>query len=74
MTRDSIDNFKIGTLWVFTVKIFAQLYFADVKGWQFTFKEHLHDHIILPRGNGWAQLACLTPPLFIEVPIPSQKG
>ena len=48
--------------------------FCRFKGWQFTFQEHLHDHTILPRRNGWAHLACYTPPLFIKVPIPGQKS
>jgi hypothetical protein len=39
-----------------------------------TCRKHLHDCIISVRVDVWAHNISLTPPLFIEVPIPSQKS
>jgi len=36
--------------------------------------KHLHDHIISLRGEVWANTTSLTPPSFIEVPVPSQES
>jgi len=40
----------------------------------FTCGEHLHDHIISRRGVFWAHKTSVTPPLFIEVSVPSQES
>ena len=37
-------------------------------------EKHLHDPIISIRGEGWIYKTSLTPPLFIEVPVPSQES
>jgi len=36
--------------------------------------KHLYDHIISPTGEVWGQSTSLTPPLFIEVPLPSRES
>jgi hypothetical protein len=36
--------------------------------------KHLHDQIISLRDQIWAHRTSLTPPLFIEVPVPSQES
>ena len=39
-----------------------------------TCEKHLHDSIISLRGKVWAHTTSLTPPRFIEVPVPSQES
>ena len=39
-----------------------------------TLGKHLHDHIISLRVEFWTHKANLIPPLFIEVPVPSQES
>jgi hypothetical protein len=36
--------------------------------------KHLHDHTIPLRGEVWANKTSLTPPLLIEVPVPSMES
>jgi len=38
-----------------------------------TRRKHLHDHIISQKEQVWANKPSLTPPLIIEVAVPSQK-
>jgi hypothetical protein len=40
----------------------------------FTWGRHLYNRIITLRRDAWARKASLSPPLFIEVSVPSQES
>jgi hypothetical protein len=39
-----------------------------------TCEKHLHNRIISKRGEGFGHKTSLTPPIFIELPVPSQES
>ena len=39
-----------------------------------TCRKNLHDSSISKRGEDWAHKTSLTPPLFIEMPVPIQES
>jgi len=52
----------------FIIKLFAQLCVrVEIL---LTCGKHVHHRIISLRGETWAYKTCLTPPLFIEAPVP----
>ena len=56
----------------FIIMLFNRLYVRiDILP---TYENHFHDRIISLRGQVWAHKTSLTPPLFIGVPVPSQKS
>jgi len=55
----------------FIITLFARLYVrVDIL---LLYEKLLHDHIISLRGEVWDNKISLTPPLFIEIPVPSQE-
>ena len=52
--------------------LFARLYVSIYI--LLTSRKHFHDRIILLSGEVWAYETSLTPPLFIEVPVPCQES
>ena len=62
-------------IYVFVVFIvFIGTSTKECEDWHFTHVKHLNDHIISLRGEVCAHKTSLTPPLLIEVPVPSQEG
>ena len=61
------ENWYTCTIRLYIITLFTQLYVRV--GILLTSGIHLHDHIIQVRANK----SSLTPPLFIEVPVPSQE-
>ena len=47
---------------------------TNIDGILFTCRRHLHDRIISLLGEVWTHETSLTPPLFIDVSIPSQES
>ena len=63
-------KFKIGAFFLTTLLIQSYVR-IDIL---LTCGKHLHDCIISLRGDVWDHKISLTPPLFIEVPVPSQDN
>jgi hypothetical protein len=62
------------TTWreIFTLTLFSRLSLRI--SILLTCGKHLHDHIILLRGDLWSHKTSLTPPCCIEVPVQSQES
>lgn len=54
---------------IFIIKLYTRLY-AQIL---LTSRQHLHERITSPRGHVWVYRTSLPPPLWIEVPVPSQE-
>jgi hypothetical protein len=57
---------------IFTLTLFSRLYLRI--SILLTCGKHLHDRIILLRGNLWSHKTSLTPPFCIEAPVQSQES
>jgi hypothetical protein len=77
-----ITSFASPRINIFNIASSSWLCFSDqtitlhiiIEGVLFKCRKQLHGRIIAPRGEVWEHKACITPPHFIEVTIPSHEN